>query len=233
MSNNQVSAGQLITASKLNDITIGTSAPTAPSTGQVWVNTANSSFPKAVIRTSSGGWSPIVGPMQVSGFKPVYTLNTTIAWSGSVPNTDYSGSSVAIPSLSSNLSFIVIANFVASTTSTARLVTFGLMFNPSSGYSLTLKGTAQTGADTAEHAVTAVYVHTPAASGSSMHYGGGFITDHSVFAIGRFSRSAGGISTSTWTSISPLFTLNTSVSQTVTLHALSIIAAGSLDIAFL
>lgn len=55
---NEVSPGQLITASKINDITVGSTAPASPTTGQVWVDTTTNP-PTLKVRTSSNSWSGI------------------------------------------------------------------------------------------------------------------------------------------------------------------------------
>lgn len=83
MANTQVAGGDTILAAKSNEITVGTTAPSSPTTGWVWIDT--SVTPKALKIWSGAAWIPTdphVEAKNSGGGSSIESVTFTTAYAG-------------------------------------------------------------------------------------------------------------------------------------------------------
>lgn len=83
MANTQVAGGDTILAAKSNEITVGTTAPSSPTTGWVWIDT--SVTPKALKIWSGAAWIPTdphVEAKATAGSSSIESVTFAVAYSG-------------------------------------------------------------------------------------------------------------------------------------------------------
>lgn len=179
MTNSQVTSGGLITASKLNEFTVGSSAPTGPlNTHSLWMDTSLS-IP-VLKRWNGSSWTPL----QLSGTTP-----TLVASSGDVSyNQDTSYNTVINASLSPTVATtqyglvisLTIRQTVTMTVQTAWR--YSLRLNTSSSY--TVADETITSQQPGVYTVTA-YVHRMPVTGIGSNrvgtfFQGAFVADNAT-----------------------------------------------------
>lgn len=135
---NEVSPGQLITASKINDITVGSTAPASPTTGQVWADTSTNP-PTLRVRTSGGTWSGITP--SVTTWKLLYSASSGSAVT-TLNDTNYSMASYTPSETMTFGGSRFILRLVASwgSVGSARAMRIGFTITLQNGYGVALLG---------------------------------------------------------------------------------------------
>lgn len=172
---NELSPGQIITASKINDITVGSTAPASPTTGQVWADTSTNP-PTLRVRTSSGTWSGITP--SVTTWKLVYSATSGSAVT-TLNDTNYSMATYTpTDTITLGSSRFILRLLVSwGTSGTSRAIRPGFSISLQNGYAVALLGYNSTVSTAAGDGYIEL-VHMPITQ--APYRAGGFFTMYGV-----------------------------------------------------
>lgn len=218
---NEISSGQLITASKINDITVGTPAPASPTAGQIWVDTSTNP-PTVRVRTQSNTWAALTP--SVTSWKLIYSTTSGSAVT-TLNDTNYAMASFSPSDTMTFGSSRFILRLIASwgTSGTSRAMRLGFTITLQNGYAIAILGLNPT-LNTSSGVAYVELVHMPHSQGSFR--AGGFFYRYNVSeAVQPLFQQAitGPFSTSSpITGINFVANATASTGETVTLNSASV-----------